>query len=112
MADKKKPPLDQNDDKGAEKRFKSAWPFDVVPLSNEGRDAASANSTTGDGLDMTLDEKVRRMHEQGGPRKSNERGGGSFGQSDAEKRRLQDESDLKRLKVLRAQALRRALENR
>lgn len=65
-------------------------------------------------VDMSLDAVMARLQEVGGPRKASHgepgtSGQGRFGQSEAERRRLEDQASVKILGRLRAQSLRDAL---
>lgn len=65
-------------------------------------------------VDMSLDAAMARLQEVGGPRKASHgepgsSGQGRFGQSEAERRRLEDQASVKILGRVRAQSLRDAL---
>lgn len=85
---------------------------DTITLSADAQERLLERE--GPQIDMTLDAAMARLQELGGPRKASQgepgtSGQGRFGQSEEERRRLEDQASVKILGRLRAQSLRDAL---
>lgn len=83
-----------------------------IPLSPEAQERLLERDAPV--VDMSLDAAMARLQEVGGPRKASHgepgtSGQGRFGQSEAERRRLEDQASVKILGRVRAQSLRDAL---
>lgn len=83
-----------------------------IPLSPDAQERLLERE--GPTVDMSLDAAMARLQELGGPRKASHgepgtSGQGRFGQSEEERRRLEDQASVKILGRLRAQSLRDAL---